>query len=115
LIGSPIQSPDHDKREERLIFDRINKFLQTVTGRVSAQIEVPHNREHILVHMDNKVLPLLSLGTGIHEVIMIAAFCTISENQIVCIEEPEIHLHRDSPDDSGAEVNILRFSDLPAR
>jgi predicted ATPase len=46
---------------------------------------------------------------------MIAAFCTISENQIVCIEEPEIHLHRDSPDDSGAEVNILRFSDLPAR
>ena len=110
-----IQSPDHDKREERLIFDRINKFLQTVTGRVSAQIEVPHNREHILVHMDNKVLPLLSLGTGTHEVIMIAAFCTISENQIVCIEEPEIHLHRDSPDDSGAEVNILRFSDLPAR
>jgi hypothetical protein len=88
-----IQSPDHDKRHERAIFDRINKFLQTVTGRASAQIEVPHNREHILVHMDNKVLPLLSLGTGIHEVIMIAAFCTLSEKQIVCIEEPEIHLH----------------------
>lgn len=43
--------------------------------------------------MDNKVLPLLSLGAGIHEVIMIAAFCTLSENEIVCIEEPEIHLH----------------------
>jgi hypothetical protein len=24
-------------------------------------------------------------------------------------------INRDSPDDSGAEVNILRFSDLPAR
>jgi hypothetical protein len=24
-------------------------------------------------------------------------------------------VNRDSPDDSGAEVNILRFSDLPAR
>jgi flavin reductase (DIM6/NTAB) family NADH-FMN oxidoreductase RutF len=24
-------------------------------------------------------------------------------------------MDRDSPDDSGAEVNILRFSDLPAR
>jgi predicted ATP-dependent endonuclease of OLD family len=43
--------------------------------------------------MDNKVLPLSSFGTGIHEVVMIAAFCTISENQIVCIEEPELHLH----------------------
>ncbi len=88
-----IQSPDHDMRHEREFFDRINNFLQTVTGKESAQIEVPHNREHILVHMDNKVLPLMSLGTGIHEVIMIAAFCTLSQNQIVCIEEPEIHLH----------------------
>jgi predicted ATP-dependent endonuclease of OLD family len=33
------------------------------------------------------------LGTGIHEVIMIAAFCTLSRDQILCIEEPEIHLH----------------------
>jgi len=88
-----IQSPDHDKREERLLFDKINAFLQMVTGREGARIEIPHNRDHILVHMDNKVLPLASLGTGIHEVIMIAAFCTLSENQIVCIEEPELHLH----------------------
>jgi AAA domain, putative AbiEii toxin, Type IV TA system len=88
-----IQSPDHDSRGDRDSFDAINRFLQTVTGRESAQIEVPHNRAHILVHMDGKVLPLQSLGTGIHEVIMIAAFCTLSRNQIVCIEEPEIHLH----------------------
>ena len=31
------------------------------------------------------------------------------------IEAKSCYLHRDSPDDSGAEVNILRFSDLPAR
>jgi predicted ATP-dependent endonuclease of OLD family len=43
--------------------------------------------------MDDKLLPLSSLGTGIHEVIMIAAFCTICSEMIVCIEEPEIHLH----------------------
>jgi predicted ATPase len=88
-----IQSPDHDKRKERTLFDKINRFLQTVTGREDARIEVPHNRAHVLVHMDNKVLPLSSLGTGIHEVIMLAAFCTLSQEQIVCIEEPEIHLH----------------------
>jgi hypothetical protein len=88
-----LQSPDHDKREDLALFTKINKFLQTVTGRSDARIEIPHNRQHVLVHMDNKVLPLSNLGTGIHEVVMIAAFCTISENQIVCIEEPESHLH----------------------
>jgi predicted ATP-dependent endonuclease of OLD family len=43
--------------------------------------------------MDGRVLPLSSLGTGIQQVIMIAAFCTISRRQIICIEEPELHLH----------------------
>jgi hypothetical protein len=88
-----IQSPDHDKRSDRHLFDRINEFLRVVTGKHDASIEIPHHREHVLVHMDDKVLPLTSLGMGIHEVIMIAAFCTLTENQIVCIEEPEIHLH----------------------
>lgn len=88
-----LQSPDHDRRADFALFEKINAFLQTVTGRSDARIEVPHNRQHVLVHMDDKVLPLFSLGTGIHEVIMIAAFCTISEEQIVCIEEPENHLH----------------------
>ena len=88
-----IQSPDHDKRSDRKLFDRINKFLATVTGVDSAQIEIPHNRQHILVHMDGKVLPLSSLGTGVHEVIMLASFCTLISGSIVCVEEPEIHLH----------------------
>lgn len=88
-----LQSPDHDRREDRKIFDRINQFVRDVTGKNDALIEVPHDRKHILVHMDNKVLPLFSLGTGIQEVILIASFCTIHEDMIVCIEEPEIHLH----------------------
>src|SRR5450631_164046 len=88
-----LQSPDHDKRHELALFDNINLFLQTVTAKGDARIEIPHNRQHVLVHMNDKVLPLSNLGTGIHEVVMIAAFCTISENEIVCIEEPESHLH----------------------
>lgn len=88
-----LQSPDHDRRQDREIFDRINQFVRDVTGKNDALIEVPHDRKHILVHMDDKVLPLFSLGTGIQEVILIASFCTIHEDMIVCIEEPEIHLH----------------------
>lgn len=88
-----LQNPEHDRRFERDHFNKINKFLQNITGKDKAEIEIPYSRDHVLVHMDNKILPLASLGTGVHEVIMLAAFCTLSEERIVCIEEPEIHLH----------------------
>lgn len=88
-----LQQPNWDKQSDREKFQRINRFLQEVTGKPKATLEVPHGREHLLVHMDNKVLPLSSLGTGIHEVVLIAAFCTIHDESIMCIEEPEIHLH----------------------
>lgn len=88
-----LQNPKVHERERLEKFHKINGFLQAVTERPSARIEIPHDRECVLVHMDGKVLPLESLGTGIHEVVMLAAFCTLMEKQIVCIEEPEIHLH----------------------
>lgn len=88
-----LQNPGHDERAKRQKFERINEFLQVVTDSSDASIEIPHDRRHLLVHMDGKVLPLSSLGTGIHEVIMIASFCTLLDEEIVCIEEPEIHLH----------------------
>ena len=88
-----LQQPNWDKQDDREKFQRINRFLREVTGKPDATLEVPHGREHLLVHMDKKVLPLSSLGTGIHEVVLIAAFCTIHDESIMCIEEPEIHLH----------------------
>lgn len=88
-----IQSPDHDKRYERVLFEKINQFLEDVTNHAGAKIEIPHNRQHVLVHMNGHVLPLESLGTGIHEVVMIGAFCTLYDSQIICMEEPELHLH----------------------
>ncbi|MGJ7603827.1 ATP-dependent nuclease [Variovorax sp. LT1R20] len=87
------QDPDYDEQSKRLKFDSLNKFLRAVTDNSSAEIRVPHDRKHILVSMDAKLLPLSALGTGIHEVILLAASCTFLQQQIVCIEEPEIHLH----------------------
>ncbi|WP_104019046.1 AAA family ATPase [Roseovarius nitratireducens] len=88
-----LQNPDFDKRDDEQKFLRINEFLQSVTDKPDARLEVPSNLAHLLVHMDNKVLPLSALGTGIHEVVLIAAFCTIHDESVMCIEEPEIHLH----------------------
>lgn len=88
-----IQNPGYLERNKKKDFDDINDFVRVVTDDHTATLEIPHDREHILVHMNGRLLPLSSLGTGIHEIIMLAAFCTLAKNQIVCIEEPEIHLH----------------------
>jgi hypothetical protein len=88
-----LSRPDFHEREKLTKFETINRFLREVTGKPEASLEIPNSREHILVNMDGKVLPLESFGTGIHEVILMAAFCTIHQDKIMCIEEPEIHLH----------------------
>lgn len=88
-----LQNPSVHNQSDRAKFQSINRFLQTVTDNETAKIEIPHDRETILVHMDEKTLPLESLGTGIHEVIILASAATILENTIVCMEEPELHLN----------------------
>lgn len=88
-----LQNPAQDRQADKLKFDSINRFLRTVLEKESATIEIPYDRDCILVDMDDRVLPLESLGTGIHEVIILAAAATILENTLVCIEEPELHLH----------------------
>jgi hypothetical protein len=88
-----LQNPKLEEQYRKDQFQAINEFLQKVTGNLTAHLEIPYERDMILAHMDGKTLPLTSLGTGIHEVTILAAFATILTNQVVCIEEPELHLH----------------------
>lgn len=88
-----LQNPILDRRQDTEVFDKINRFVSQVVNRDEAKIEIPYSREHILVHMDGRILPLDNLGTGIHQVIMLAAFCTVYDDRIICLEEPELHLH----------------------
>ncbi|MBD2038581.1 AAA family ATPase [Leptolyngbya sp. FACHB-321] len=88
-----LQNPGFDQQHLKEQFEQINNFLRTVTDNPTATLEIPYDRSMILVHMDAKTLPLASLGTGIHEVVILAAAATVIQGQILCIEEPELHLH----------------------
>lgn len=89
-----LQDPlDNNYHTERSKFNRINSFLQNVTSNGTSEIRIPHDRSTIQVHMDGKMLPLDSLGTGIHQVLILAAAATINERRVICIEEPELHMH----------------------
>ncbi|HEX3599843.1 MAG TPA: AAA family ATPase [Lacipirellulaceae bacterium] len=88
-----LQNPDHHQQEKKRLFRAIESLLQEVTGNELATLEIPYDRKSITAHMDDKSLPLESLGTGIHELIILAAACTSLEKRSVCMEEPEMHLH----------------------
>ncbi len=88
-----LQNPDVHSQNNRQGFNAITDFLRDVIDRPDATIEVPYERDTILVHMDGKVLPVESLGSGIHEVLILACAATVLQQHIVCIEEPELHLN----------------------
>lgn len=88
-----LQNPPALGQRDKDRFNKIGDFLRTVTDNPTAGIEIPYERNTILVHMDGKTLPLESLGSGIHEVIILAAAATLLENCVVCMEEPELHLN----------------------
>ncbi len=90
---SALQNPTLEKQVDKKLFLKINKFLCDVISNDSAQLEVPNDKQELLVHMDGKTLPIESLGTGVHEVVIMAAACTLLKEHVVCIEEPELHLH----------------------
>ncbi|MGA4984386.1 AAA family ATPase [Streptomyces cellulosae] len=74
-------------------FASINRFLQNVLDDPSARLEVQHDAATLNVHQGGKMLPLEHLGTGIHQVVILAVAATVLERTVVCIEEPEVHLH----------------------
>ncbi|PSV92634.1 ATP-binding protein [Photobacterium angustum] len=88
-----IQNPPLAQQKLKEKFLSINGFIQEVLENETAKIEIPYERNMVLIHMDGKTLPLESLGTGVHEVVILAAAATLLDETIVCVEEPELHLH----------------------
>jgi hypothetical protein len=85
--------PTQSYQLERAKFDAISQFARTVLEDRDVEIRIPADQSEIQIQQDGRVLPLASLGTGIHQVIILAAAATLLENTMVCIEEPEVHLH----------------------
>lgn len=88
-----LQSPSIVKEADRERFNAINGFVQQLTGDPYATIEIPADRDMITVRLDSTRRPLDSFGTGLQQVIILAASATVYSRTLICIEEPEVHLH----------------------
>jgi predicted ATPase len=88
-----LQNPSIESRADRKRFESINHFLRTVLDDGNARLEIPHDKKAIHVHHDGRELPLSHLGTGIEHVVILASAATLLQDALICIEEPEAHLH----------------------
>jgi hypothetical protein len=88
-----LQDPAATRQADRAKFDAISIFVKTVLDNPTASLRIPYERNTINVDIDGLLLPLENLGTGVHEVMILATAATLLEDHLICIEEPEIHLH----------------------
>lgn len=88
-----LQAPSMANLLDKQKFVAIQEFVRAVLDDASLTIDVPHDLSTIHVSQRGNTLPIENLGTGVHEVVILAAAATIVQNSIMCIEEPEVHLH----------------------
>ncbi|AZQ60246.1 hypothetical protein EJ994_16070 [Maribacter sp. MJ134] len=88
-----MQNPVIGDEKSKEKFNLIQTFVCDLINKPDLQIEIPHTKEEIVLTIDGNRLPLESFGTGIHQLVIMCSTLVIHENSIVCIEEPEIHLH----------------------
>lgn len=88
-----LQHPKIENQSKKQKFRAIEGFLKTVVQVPNAQLEVPHDLTTLHVELNGRNLPLSNLGTGIQQVVMLAAAATLYDNHLVCLEEPEMNLH----------------------
>jgi predicted ATP-dependent endonuclease of OLD family len=81
---------EDDKFEKlRSIEEKIAQILDV--SRV--EIQTPQKSKQIVLIVNNKRLLLENYGTGVHDLVMLCCILMINKKSLVCIEEPEIHMH----------------------
>lgn len=86
------QHPRIGEEANLIRFQKIVSLVNDLTQLPTAHLEV-NTENRILISNEGLRLPLESYGTGIHELIILAIAVLSQDNALVCIEEPEIHLH----------------------
>ena len=94
-----LQNPGHERISsedlelQRKRYLNIQDFFCELVGDPKATLQANFDRNTIIVDVNGRVDTLESLGTGIHQVILLAIIVSQHQNSVFCIEEPETHMH----------------------
>jgi len=80
-------------QQDRARFDALQAFVRDVLEDDEARIEIPNDKSTILIHGRFGMRELGHVGTGLNELSLIATIASINQNALICVEEPELHLH----------------------
>ena len=90
-----LQHPDLGADREAKVhqWESLTKFVKSVLEDENVELEIPSQQNRLIVSMNGREQDVEDLGTGVHEVIMLAAAATAHHETLLLLEEPEIHLH----------------------
>lgn len=88
-----MQNPTIGNEKLKSKFELIQQFVRELINKPDLTLEIPHTKNEIVLTIDGNRLPLESFGTGIHQLVILCSTLVIHDSSLVCIEEPEIHLH----------------------
>lgn len=75
----------------------LEKFISDLMGKEIILSVLPDNEDITIKEVSDREgitqRGLKQLGSGIHEIIYFAIVATLCEDAIICIDEPEIHMH----------------------
>ncbi|NRD89817.1 hypothetical protein C8024_10665, partial [Sphingopyxis sp. BSNA05] len=90
---SELERPNWDQQQKKEDFANLESFVRELLEDDEVSIEIASNKTHIIVNANGRHIPLEALGSGIHEVFMLAAEIVLNKNSVILLEEPETHLH----------------------
>jgi AAA15 family ATPase/GTPase len=90
------KNPRSANQMQRIKFNKIENFVKEILNEKNLSIEISSDDnldKELSLRINDLQVPLENLGTGVHQLIIIAATITILENCVICIEEPETFVH----------------------
>ncbi|WP_293647661.1 ATP-dependent nuclease [Sphingopyxis sp. RIFCSPHIGHO2_12_FULL_65_19] len=85
--------PSYLNMDDTKRFESLRRFVSTVIEDDHVQIQIPSDKKTINIKSGRNFLPLEMLGSGIHELVILASEIITRPNDIILLEEPEVHLH----------------------
>ena len=92
MLGNPFGSPNQ-RDESRKKLANICSFVAYCIEVDDVKIQIPDGKKTIYVSIDGNEQPISNLGSGIEQLIIIGMGSFMFPNQLVLIDEPEIHFH----------------------
>lgn len=92
-IVHTIEKAEFNQPQYKELYKKLNIALDQVFPDKKYLVKATRDGKKLVISRDGFELPLLNVGKGIEDVLVILTASVCYSNQVICIEEPELNLH----------------------